>query len=122
MKKKIFVNANHNTHTFGNIHLNDNVIVVDGSYMINVRTGKDECGIDFIDKNGNHELFTVIMVNVPVRTGDTVLHDVLRPQNNCQITSNDGTVYNCSAINIKRYEGPVVETVVKCECCGQVVK
>ena len=79
------------------------VIVVDGSYMTEHDSKNHVSGKQFLSGDGRHELLTVTSINVPRRTNGTAM-DSLIHHNNCQITGNDGRVYNCSKINIRRWE------------------
>lgn len=97
------------------IKLGDHVIVVDGSYMTEEKSDNRVNGIQF-KQGGKHELLEVISVNVPRKTSYCSNLEILSRHNNCQIRSNDGTVYNCSLVNIRRFE-----SVNKCECCGQLI-
>lgn len=117
-KKRIFVNSKDNkTEDYMETHISvgHKVIVVDGSYMTEEKSGKHVYGIQF-QESGKHELLEVISVNVPRKTHYGRLPEVLNHHNNCQIRSNDSTVYNCSLVNIRRFEGEEV-----CNCCGQTI-
>jgi hypothetical protein len=104
------------TKTFVNIHNNkkpqflqnhfkvgDKVIVVDGSYMTD-KDGNNVHGIDFRNNQREHELLTIVRVNVPFKTNYEYTSDTLGYHNNCEIEGTDGKRYNCSKINILGFE------------------
>ena len=104
--EKIFVKSTTNkvplyNHEF--FRKGDTVIVIDGSYMTEHGKKGHVTGSQFTGPTGRHELLTVTSINVPRRTS-SVNENFLVRQNNCQITGGDGRVYNCSHINIRRWE------------------
>lgn len=82
------------------IKIGSEVIVTDGSYMIDAQTKEHVSGIYF-NKNGLHEVLKVTKVNQPFETDYSVLSEILSVHNNCEITGFDNRKYYCSRINIK---------------------
>lgn len=82
------------------IKIGDEVIVIDGSYMLN-EFGVQCNGIDFL-KDGRHEILVVVEINTP-RPTDIKGENSLRYYNNCTIVGADGIKYYCSKINIRRF-------------------
>lgn len=82
------------------IKIGSEVIVTDGSYMIDAQTKEHVSGIYF-NKDGLHEVLKVTKVNQPFETDYSVLSEILSVHNNCEITGFDNRKYYCSRINIK---------------------
>lgn len=82
------------------IKIGSEVIVTDGSYMIDAQTKEHVSGIYF-NKDGLHEVLKVTKVNHPFETDYSVLSEILSVHNNCEITGFDKRKYYCSRINIK---------------------
>lgn len=82
------------------IKIGSEVIVTDGSYMIDAQTKEHVSGIYF-NKDGLHEVLKVTKVNQPFETDYSVLSEILSVHNNCEITGFDKRKYYCSRINIK---------------------
>lgn len=82
------------------IKIGSEVIVTDGSYMIDAQTKEHVSGIYF-NEDGLHEVLKVTKVNQPFETDYSVLSEILSVHNNCEITGFDNRKYYCSRINIK---------------------
>lgn len=83
----------------GLIHVGDKVAVIDGSYMLSAKL-KPTPGKSF-KKGESFEEMEVVAVNTPFPTN--VLNEkYLKHQNNCSIINNNGEIFYCSLINIKR--------------------
>lgn len=103
MKKYVNILNNKEKEYFQNyIKLEDTVIVIDGSYMLDAEE-KRVNGIYFNKNKEEFELLTVIGINKPYPTAKDFT-DVLRHENNCKIKGFDGKIYYCSLINIRKYK------------------